>query len=109
MDNLATEIFENTFWKFFLSICFSFKERMKEIEQKQRNKGTKEEMKEETKVSLTKSDDSGYSSATSLDEDPVLETLVSNLKKDLEEKAILTPASEKLPCIKCRINRNFYM
>ena len=56
-----------------------------------------------------KSDDSGYSSTTSFDDDPMVERLVCNIKNDLDKKAMMGCDSNNLQSIKCRINTNLYM
>ena len=60
------------------------------------------------KTSLTKSEDSGYSSANSFDDDPMVEKLVLNIKNDFDEKATLARDSSNFQSIKCRINTNLY-
>ena len=93
----------------FISFCSS-KEQLKkmraEIEQE---KKIKEELQRgNDKTSPTKSDDSGYSSANSFDDDPMVEQLVSNIKNDFDKKATLGHDSSNLQSIKCRINTNLY-
>ena len=69
----------------------------------------KEQLKRENqKVSPTKSDDNGYSSTTSFDDDPMVERLVCNIK-NFDKKAMMGRDSNNLQSIKCRINTNLYM
>ena len=69
----------------------------------------KEQLKRENqKVSPMKSDDSGYSSATSFDDDPMVERLVCSIKNDFNEKATMGHDSNNLQSTKCRINTNLY-
>ena len=61
------------------------------------------------KTSPIKSEDNGYSSANSFDDDPMVENLVSNIKNDFDEKATLAHDSSNFQSIKSRINTNLYM
>ena len=92
----------------FISFCSS-KEWLKKIRAEiEQEKKIKEFQKGNDKTSPTKSDDSGYSSANSFDDDPMVEQLVSNIKNDFDEKATLAHDSSNLQSIKCRINTNLY-
>ena len=44
-----------------------------------------------------------------IDDDPMVEQLVSNIKNDFDKKATLGCDSSNLQSIKCRINTNLYM
>ena len=101
--------FNNSILNNFISFCSS-KERLKKIRAEiEQEKKIKEELQRgNDKTSPTKSDDSGYSSANSFDDDPMVEQLVSNIKNDFDEKATLPRDSSNLQSIKCRINTNLY-
>ena len=88
----------------------SIKQQLKKIKEEiETEKKIKEELKTENeKTSPIKSDDSGYSSATSFDDDPMVEQLVLNIKNDFDKKATLGPDSNNLQSIRCRINTNLY-
>ena len=63
-------------------------------------------------VSPCKSDDSGYNSGSSFDENPKVEALVSNLNQDFMEKKSIGAMgrdSANFKAVKSRINRNLCM
>ena len=102
--------FNNSIVYHFICFCSS-KERLKKIraEIEQEKKMKEQFQRENDKTSPTKSEDSGYSSANSFDDDPMVEKLVSNIKNDFDEKATLARDSSNFQSIKSRINTNLYM
>ena len=94
----------------FLSFFFFCVYRKKEVE---REKSTPERTICVTnQVSPCKSDDSGYSSGNSFDDNPKVEALVSNLNQDfIEKKSIgkMGRGSANFKALRSRINRNLIM
>ena len=59
----------------------------------------------DTHLSPSKSDDSGYGSTESFDDNPVIKALVFDMKNDYDERDSMGVNSDKQMFLKSRINR----